>query len=166
MKPLVKTTFLHLEPILQSRSIWKTPPWKSSKLDVNPCNTKVAPILNQCGSVEITAPARDAMFMNDKPDHMRDIAASKQGPRRVIERTHCSALNVLFMFRNHAPSSCDAPSIHKKSTTEDPQSIVERLRGAFTEIHQKLPQKSVINACSIWCGDGFHCTLDSEFLLN
>ena len=34
-----------------------------------------------CGFVKITAPAQDAMFMHDKPDHRRDITHSQCSPQ-------------------------------------------------------------------------------------
>ena len=55
----------------------------SGRLDASPVFATAKVVLLQlrivvvCGFVKIIAPAQDAMFMHDKPDHRRDIAVSE-----------------------------------------------------------------------------------------
>ena len=115
-----------------------------------------------CGFVKIIAPAQDAMFMHDKPDHRRDTSVSEgvrpgsqQSVRVDSAMSVALALSVLCTLRGQDahlqvqrssksgifggmlcsslhPLSLQSTGIHQASTSdEDPQSLVERLQGAF-----------------------------------
>ena len=126
-RPRLRTRWLqdhpHLQPILQRRSIrrllvlcQKFLRGGSGRLDVSPVFAAAKVVLLQFrtvvvyGFVKIIAPAQDAMFMQDKPDHKRDIAVSEGvrpgSPQSVRVDSAMSIAPALSAL-------CMSPSLHE-----------------------------------------------------
>ena len=123
----------HLQPIPQPQvnpevtgPLPEVPPWRVRQTGrASPVFAATKVVLLQfrtvvvCGFVKIIAPAQDAMFMHDKPDHRRDIAVSEGvrpgSPESVSSGfcdEHCSSpqCSVHISARPRCTSSgCNAP---------------------------------------------------------